>query len=342
MLSGKTILITGGTGSFGKKMVEVILARYRPEKLIIFSRDELKQYDMSQKWSAEKYPCMRYFLGDVRDKDRLVRAFHGVDYIIHAAALKQVPAAEYNPAEFIKTNVNGAMNVIDAAIDRNVKKVVALSTDKACNPANLYGATKLCSDKLFLAASVYGGQDGTVFSVVRYGNVVGSRGSVIPFFTKEAAKGVLPITDVRMTRFWITLDQAADFVLKALALSKGSEVFVPKIPSMKITDLAKAIAPECEHKIVGIRPGEKIHETLVAEDEGRNTVEYRECFVVRHNFLPGDQKNGKRCVEGFKYTSDNNTLHIGIEELRLVLARMSAEEGVAAGNHWRMEDLARG
>lgn len=342
MLNGKAILITGGTGSFGKKMVDVILARYKPEKLIIFSRDELKQYDMAQKWNPEQYPCLRYFLGDVRDKERLVRAFHGVDFVIHAAALKQVPAAEYNPAEFIKTNVNGAMNIIDAAIDRNVKKVVALSTDKACNPANLYGATKLCSDKLFLAASVYGGQDSPVFSVVRYGNVVGSRGSVIPFFTKEAAKGVLPITDVRMTRFWITLDHAADFVLKAIALSKGSEVFVPKIPSMKITDLARAIAPECEHKIVGIRPGEKIHETLVAEDEGRNTVEYKECFVVRHGFADGDDKNGKRCVEGFKYTSDNNTLSIGIEELRLMLARISDENSLSKENYWRMEDLARG
>ena len=245
-------------------MVQVILEHYKPDKLIIFSRDELKQFEMSQRWNEDKYPCIRYFLGDVRDKERLLRAFHGVDYIIHAAALKQVPAAEYNPSEFIKTNILGAMNIVDAAIEQKVKKVVALSTDKACNPINLYGATKLCSDKLFVAAKAWGGKDSPIFSVVRYGNVVGSRGSVVPFFKERAKTGVLPITDPRMTRFWITLDQAVHFVLKVLEISKGSEIFVPKIPSMKIVDLAKAIGPECSHKKIGIRPGEKIHEILIS------------------------------------------------------------------------------
>src|SRR3990172_11804549 len=250
MLNDKTILITGGTGSFGKKMVQVILEHYKPDKLIIFSRDELKQFEMSQRWNEDKYPCIRYFLGDVRDKERLMRAFHGVDYIIHAAALKQVPAAEYNPAEFIKTNILGAMNVIDAAIQNNIERVVALSTDKACNPVNLYGATKLCSDKLFVAANVYRRiGSGKIFSVVRYGNVVGSRGSVVPFFKEKVMTGVLPITDPQMTRFWITLDQAVHFVISVLELSKGGEIFVPKIPSMKITDLAKAIGPDCRQEV---------------------------------------------------------------------------------------------
>lgn len=339
MLNGKTVLITGGTGSFGKKCTEMILNEYKPKKLIIFSRDELKQFEMSQKWSAKKYPCIRYFLGDVRDKERLNRAFHGVDYIIHAAALKQVPAAEYNPAEFIKTNILGAINVIDAALLNGVKKVIALSTDKACNPVNLYGATKLCADKLFVAANAYSGQGETVFSVVRYGNVVGSRGSVIPFFKERAKTGVLPITDDRMTRFWITLDQSVHFVLKVLELAKGAEIFVPKIPSMKIVDLAKAIAPECSHKTIGIRPGEKIHETLIGEDEGRSAIEYNECFVIKQSASSSNVQNGARlCPEGFRYTSDNNPQKISIEELRRVIDQISDDYSIEE-SRWSMEDL---
>ncbi len=312
MLNGKHILITGGTGSFGKKFVQIVLENYEPERLIVFSRDELKQFEMSQRWNINKYRCIRYFLGDVRDKERLVRAFQGVDYVIHAAALKQVPAAEYNPAEFIKTNIVGAMNVIDAALFTDVKKVIALSTDKACNPINLYGATKLCSEKLFIAANVYRGigRD-KLFSVVRYGNVMGSRGSVVPFFKERAKTGVLPVTDPRMTRFWITLDQGVHFVLKVLELAKGGEIFVPKIPSMKITDLARAVAPHCKHEIVGIRPGEKIHETLISEEEGRYGVEYKQCYVIRQNILPDHldsygENGGRPCPERFSYTSDNN------------------------------------
>ncbi len=255
MLNDKTILITGGTGSFGKKCTEIILKVYKPKKLIIFSRDELKQFEMAQIFSDKQYPCMRYFIGDVRDKERLYRAFNGVDYVIHAAALKQVPSAEYNPFEAVKTNILGAENVINVAIDKGVKKVIALSTDKAANPINLYGATKLCSDKLFIAGNSYVGKDDTIFSVVRYGNVVGSRGSVIPFFLKQRETGVLPITDPRMTRFWITLEQGVNFVLNCLERMVGGELFVPKIPSMNIMDLVKAIAPECKTKIIGIRPG---------------------------------------------------------------------------------------
>ncbi len=341
MLNGKTILITGGTGSFGKKCIEIILKDYIPKKLIVFSRDELKQFEMGQTWSTKKYPCLRYFLGDVRDKDRLLLAFHEVDYVIHAAALKQVPAAEYNPAEFIKTNILGAMNVIDAALQNKVKKVIALSTDKACNPINLYGATKLCSDKLFVAANAYAGHENTFFSVVRYGNVVGSRGSVVPFFKERAKTGILPITDSRMTRFWITLDQGVHFVLKVLELAKGAEIFVPKIPSMKITDLAKAIAPECTHKIIGIRPGEKIHETLIGEDEGRNTIEYNECYIIRQN--TSDRKElinngGRQCAEGFEYTSDNNPQIISIKELRQILEQISDDYSIER-SRWSMEDI---
>ena len=339
MLNDKTILITGGTGSFGKKMVQVILEHYKPDKLIIFSRDELKQFEMSQRWNEDKYPCIRYFLGDVRDKERLLRAFHGVDYIIHAAALKQVPAAEYNPSEFIKTNILGAMNIVDAAIEQKVKKVVALSTDKACNPINLYGATKLCSDKLFVAAKAWGGKDSPIFSVVRYGNVVGSRGSVVPFFKERAKTGVLPITDPRMTRFWITLDQAVHFVLKVLEISKGSEIFVPKIPSMKIVDLAKAIGPECSHKKIGIRPGEKIHEILISEDEGHNVIEYNECYVLKQKLSDSSDLNGgRRCAEDFKYASDNNQDVISIEALRQVLEQISDDYSIES-NRWSMEDI---
>ncbi len=317
MLNDKVILITGGTGSFGKKMVQIVLSKFKPKKLIIFSRDELKQFEMSQKYNTKKYPCIRYMLGDIRDKDRLYQGFNGVDYVIHAAALKQVPAAEYNPEEFIKTNVLGGMNVIDACLYNNVKKVIALSTDKACNPINLYGATKLCSDKLFTAANVYSGTTkDTRFAVVRYGNVLGSRGSVIPFFKERAQTGVFPITDASMTRFWITLDQAVHFVLASLSKMRGGEIFVPRIPSMKITDLAKAIDPNCKQEIVGIRPGEKVHETLLSEDEARNASQFKECFVVQtkensrqdlFDSIKSDEKNSQVCPEGFQYTSDNTS-----------------------------------
>jgi UDP-N-acetylglucosamine 4,6-dehydratase len=344
MLNGKNILVTGGTGSFGKKFTQIVLEEYEPEKLIILSRDELKQFEMSQRWSMKKYPCIRYFLGDVREKDRLMRAFDGVDYVIHAAALKQVPAAEYNPTEAIKTNILGAMNVIDAALYNNVKRVIALSTDKACNPINLYGATKLCSDKLFVAANVYRGFDrDTIFAIVRYGNVLGSRGSVVPFFKERSKTGVLPITDPRMTRFWITLDQGVHFVLKVLELAKGGEIFVPKIPSMKITDLAKAIAPECSHEIVGIRPGEKVHESLIGEDEGRNAIEYRECYVVRQNQFHGENiphidNGGRLCPEGFTYTSDNNPDTLSIKELRRILEQISDDYSIEKAR-WALEDV---
>jgi UDP-N-acetylglucosamine 4,6-dehydratase len=344
MLNDKNILITGGTGSFGKKFVQIVLENYKPQKLIVFSRDELKQFEMSQKWGVRKYPCIRYFLGDVRDKDRLVRAFHGVDYVIHAAALKQVPAAEYNPAEFIKTNIMGAMNVIDAALFNNVKKIIALSTDKACNPINLYGATKLCADKLFVAANVYRGSDkNTIFTIVRYGNVLGSRGSVVPFFKERSKAGVLPITDPRMTRFWITLDQGVHFVLKVLELAKGGEIFVPKIPSMKITDLAAAIAPKCPYEVVGIRPGEKIHETLIGEDEGRYATEYNECYVIRQDHLHFEKNSifkegGRLCPEGFEYRSDNNSEKLSVEELGRILEEISDDYSIER-TRWSLEDV---
>jgi len=345
MINGKTILITGGTGSFGKKMTQIILDQYQPKKLIIFSRDELKQFEMSQRWSPEKYPSIRYFIGDVRDKERLIRAFDNVDYVIHAAALKQVPAAEYNPEECIKTNVIGAMNVIGASLENDVKKVVALSTDKACNPINLYGATKLCSDKLFTSANVYRGfEHSTTFTVVRYGNVVGSRGSVVPFFKERAKTGVLPITDPRMTRFWITLDQGVHFVLHVLELSKGGEIFVPKIPSMKITDLAQAIAPDCKQEIVGIRPGEKIHESLIGEDEGRNTIDFKNCYIVLSRLYPGKKSfqihNGKACPEGFSYSSEDNPQTISVEALRNILEKIE-DDYIIEKTRWSLDDVSR-
>lgn len=325
MLNDKTILVTGGTGSFGKKLTEIVLSRYNPRKYIVFSRDELKQYEMRQQYDEDKYRGVRYFIGDVRDRDRLYRAFDGVDIVIHAAALKQVPTAEYNPFEAIKTNVVGAANVIDAAIDRGVKKVIALSTDKAANPINLYGATKLCSDKLFIAANNYSGYHGTRFSIVRYGNVVGSRGSVIPFFLKMRETGVLPITDLRMTRFWITLEQGVDFVLACLDRMEGGEIFVPKIPSMKVVDLARTIAPECKVQVVGIRPGEKLHEVMVPEDDARNTLEYDDYYAILPTFRDWDKQKymsengGKPCPEGFRYSSDTNTRWLSVEELRSMI-----------------------
>lgn len=316
-----TILVTGGTGSFGKKFISTILKEKKPKKVIVFSRDELKQSEMAQEYSDSR---LRFFLGDVRDKERLNRACDGVDLIVHAAALKQVPAAEYNPFEVIKTNIFGAENVISAGIDHNIKKVIALSTDKAANPINLYGATKLCSDKLFVSANNYVGVGHpTRFSVVRYGNVVGSRGSVIPLFKRLAPTGVLPITDRRMTRFWITLDQGVRFVLDSLDRMCGGEIFVPKIPSVRITDLAEVVGPQCKFKEVGIRPGEKLHEVMVPEDDARNTIEYEKYFVIQPAFhwwnlnnYENNKEKGRPCPDNFKYSSDTNSHWLKIEEIR--------------------------
>ena len=326
MLDDKNILITGGTGSFGKKATEIILNRYNPRRLIIFSRDELKQFEMAQQFPDSKYDCIRYFIGDVRDKERLFRAFHNVDIVIHAAALKQVPAAEYNPFEAVKTNIIGAQNVINVSIDQNVKRVIALSTDKAANPINLYGATKLCSDKLFIAGNSYVGEDETVFSVVRYGNVAGSRGSVIPFFLQKKEEGVLPITDPRMTRFWITLEQGVKFVLKCLELMVGGELFVPKIPSMNIMELAKAIAPECKTEIIGIRPGEKLDEVMVPKDEAQRTIEYDDKYIIQPDFRFFEDRfspnGGKPVAEGFEYNSGTNPWKLSIDEMRNILRQL--------------------
>lgn len=322
MLDGKSLLVTGGTGSFGQKLVETVLDRHRPQRLIIFSRDELKQLEMSQRFSPQVHRCLRYFIGDVRDRDRLYRAFDGVDIVVHAAALKQVPSCEYNPLETVKTNVLGAANVIDAAIDRNVEKVVALSTDKAANPINLYGATKLCSDKLFISGNNYSGARRTRFAVVRYGNVMGSRGSVVPLFLRMRSRGVLPITDPRMTRFWITLQQGVDFVLKSLGRMQGGEIFVPKLPSINLLDLARAIAPECSTETVGIRPGEKLHETMIPEDDSRLALEYADHYVILPDpqgmgFRRGpDPEGGRPCPQGFRYSSDTNTRWLTVDQLR--------------------------
>ena len=328
MLNNKTILITGGTGSFGKKCTDIILNEHKPEKLIIFSRDELKQFEMSMIYSKEKYLCIRYFIGDVRDKERLYRAFQGVDFVIHAAALKQVPTAEYNPFEAVKTNIIGAQNVINVAIDQGVKRVIALSTDKAANPINLYGATKLCSDKLFIAGNCYVGRNHTRFSVVRYGNVVGSRGSVIPFFLKKKEDGALPITDPRMTRFWITLDQGVKFVLKCLEIMVGGELFVPKIPSMNMMDLAKAICSECKTEIIGIRPGEKLHEVMVPKDDARRTLEYEDYYLIQPDFNFWGRRfngeNGKPVSNDFEYSSDTNPWKLSIEEAREMIKKLEA------------------
>jgi len=321
MLDGKSILITGGTGSFGKKFVETTLKRHNPKRIIIYSRDEFKQDQMRQLFSEHKE--LRFFIGDVRDKDRLYRAFDGVDYVIHAAAMKQVPACEYNPFEAIKTNIHGAKNVVDAAIDRGVKKVIALSTDKAVNPINLYGGTKLVSDKLFISANAYAGGKGSVFSVVRYGNVAGSRGSVIPFFKKvlENGESELPITDMRMTRFWITLEEGVELVYKALEESRGGETYISKIPSFKISDLANAMNPAGTMKEVGIREGEKLHEVMVTQDDSRSTYEYDKHYIVYPNFewwntekhfTPG----GKAIEDGFEYNSGTNTDWLSVEELK--------------------------
>jgi len=323
MFNDKVVLITGGTGSFGKKCTEIILKRYKPKKLIIFSRDELKQWEMAQQFPDTQYDCMRYFIGDVRDAERLKRAFQGVDYVIHAAALKQVPAAEYNPFEAVKTNIIGAQNVINVSIDSGVKRVMALSTDKAANPINLYGATKLCSDKLFIAGNAYVGHDQTTFSVVRYGNVVGSRGSVIPFFLKQREQGVLTITDPRMTRFWITLEQGVDFVLWCLEHMCGGELFVPKIPSMNIMDLTAALAPGCEAKVIGIRPGERLHELMIPKDEARKTVEYEKFFVIQPDFRFWQRRctwnGGRPAADDFEYRSDNNPWRLTVDEMKAMI-----------------------
>jgi UDP-N-acetylglucosamine 4,6-dehydratase len=323
MFNDKAILVTGGTGSFGKQYVRTLLERYRPKRLIVYSRDELKQLEMQQSIDAD---CMRYFIGDVRDRERLVQAFNGVDYVIHAAALKQVPAAEYNPMECIKTNIHGAENVIHAALANNVEKVIALSTDKAANPINLYGATKLVSDKLFVAANNVAGGHRTRFAVVRYGNVVGSRGSVVPFFQKLIEQGCesLPITDARMTRFWITLKQGVDFVLKNFARMQGGEIFVPKIPSVNVADLARAMAPAIPHRIVGIRPGEKLHEIMCPSDDSHLTLEFDDHYVIK----PAIQfsgivdfsmnRLGERGVpvnSGFEFHSGRNSHFLNTEEI---------------------------
>lgn len=330
MLNNKTILITGGTGSFGKKCLQMIFQRYNPQKVIIYSRDEFKQYNMKVELANKvDMSRVRFFIGDVRDKERLMRAFHGVDYVIHAAAMKQVPTCEYNPMEAIKTNIHGAQNVIDAALDRGVKKVVALSTDKAVNPINLYGGTKLVSDKLFIAANAYTGLNNTVFSVVRYGNVAGSRGSIIPLFRTliENGETELPITDYRMTRFWITLEQGVELVFKALEEAKGGETYISKIPSFKITDLAKAMLPHGSMKEIGIREGEKLHEVMVTRDDSRTTYEYDKHYIIYPHFewldldkvlLPG----GKLVEEGFEYNSGNNKEWLDVNDLKETLRRV--------------------
>jgi len=317
IIEGKTILITGGTGSFGKKFVEIVLRDHHPQKVIVFSRDELKQFEMAHQFS--NHPNLRFFIGDVRDKNRLYRAFDGVDIVVHAAALKQIPVAEYNPFEAIKTNVLGAQNIIDAAIDCGVWRVIALSTDKAANPVNLYGATKLCSDKLFVSGNSYAAGKNTKFAVVRYGNVVGSRGSVIPFFKSIRHTGRLPITDPRMTRFWITLEQGVNFVIASLGRMHGGEIFVPKLPSMRITDLAEAIAHDCQLEFTGIRPGEKIHEVMITEDDARHTLEFSDYFIIMPEFPWWSREKvngGLPLEEGFVYSSGTNTWWLTPEELR--------------------------
>lgn len=324
MLNGKSILITGGTGSFGNEFTTYVLNNYNPEKIVIYSRDEFKQFLMAEKFKNYKYK-LRFFIGDVRDENRLERALNGIDYVVHAAAMKQVPACEYNPLEAIKTNIDGASNVINASLNMGVRRVVALSTDKAVNPVNLYGGTKLVSDKLFVSANAYVGKQDTNFSLVRYGNVAGSRGSVIPFFDELINKGEkeLPITDFRMTRFWISLQEGVKLVIKALSEARGGETFISKIPSFKITDLAKAMSPECELKEVGIRPGEKLHEIMVTREDSLHTYEYDKHFIVypqvdwwnESRLIPG----GTKIDYGFMYSSDNNKEWYSVEDLKRLL-----------------------
>jgi UDP-N-acetylglucosamine 4,6-dehydratase/5-epimerase len=324
MFDDKSILITGGTGSFGRQFVRMVLQRYKPRRLVVYSRDELKQFEMESEFNAE---CMRYFIGDVRDRDRMVQAMNGIDYVVHAAALKQVPAAEYNPMECIKTNVHGAENVIHAALANNVAKVIALSTDKAANPINLYGATKLASDKLFVAANNIVGKDRTRFSVVRYGNVVGSRGSVVPFFRKliERKSDHLPITDAKMTRFWIMLPDGVEFVFNGFQRMHGGEIFVPKIPSVRIVDLATAMAPDTPQKLIGIRPGEKLHEVMCPADDAHLTLEFEDHFVIRPTIqfvgnvdfsVNALGQRGKPVPEGFEYQSGKNPTFLDIPQIQ--------------------------
>ena len=325
------ILITGGSGSFGRAFTEYALRNLNPRKVVIFSRDELKQFQMRQDYPVETYPHVRFFIGDVRDRDRLYRALEGIDLVVHTAALKQVPTAEYNPLEAIKTNILGAANLIDAAIDRNVKRVLALSTDKAANPANLYGATKLCSDKLFVAANTYSGFHRTLFSVVRYGNVVGSRGSVIPYFLAQRKTGTITITHPKMTRFLITLSQAVEFVLRCTEDMLGGEIFLPKIPSVHITDLARVVAPECKQRVIGIRPGEKLHEVMVPEDDAHLTLDFDNHFVIQPSHSFWNQKNytdgrgGQLCPDGFRYGSDNNVQWLTDNEIQQLVALVEAK-----------------
>lgn len=331
MLNGKNILITGGTGSFGKKFLETIFKKYKPNKVVVYSRDEFKQSVMRSEYANKvDMSRVRFFIGDVRDKDRLYRAFDGIDYVIHAAAMKQVPTCEYNPFEAIKTNINGAQNVIDAALDRGVKKVVALSTDKAVNPINLYGGTKLVSDKLFIAANSYSGAQGTKFSIVRYGNVAGSRGSVIPLFTDLIKKGEkeLPITDCRMTRFWITLEQGVELVFKAISESKGGETYISKIPSFRIKDLAYAMLPDVKIKEIGIREGEKLDEIMITKDDSRQAYEYEKHYIIYPNYVwvnvsdyisPG----GTLVEDGFEYNSGNNSEWLSVEQLQTELKKLA-------------------
>lgn len=323
-LSGKVILITGGTGSFGKKFTEIVLREHDPKAVRIFSRGEFLQLQMRQQFNDD--PRLRFFIGDVRDRERIYRAMDGVDIVVHAAALKQVPVCEYNPIEAIKTNINGAINVIDAAIDKEVEKVVAISTDKAVYPVNLYGATKLVAEKLFVQSNAYTGKHRTRFSVVRYGNVVGSRGSVIPLFLEQRRTGKITITDERMTRFWITLEQGVRFVISCIERMKGGEIFVPKLPSMRIVDLAEVVAPGVEREIIGIRPGEKLHECLITEEEARHAREFDTYFVIEpeHPFWTKDSLDGgKPLPEGFKYTSDTNTWWLTKEELRQMIEELN-------------------
>lgn len=324
MFNGKSIFISGGTGSFGRKFIRTLLERYQPKRVVVFSRDELKQYEMQQEFTE---PCMRFFLGDVRDAERLHQGMRGIDYVVHAAALKHVPAAEYNPTEFIRTNVNGAENIIAAAIANGVKSVIALSTDKAASPINLYGATKLLSDKLFVAANNIAGDQATRFAVVRYGNVAGSRGSIVPFFCRLIASGAteLPITDVRMTRFWISLDHGVDFVMQSFARMQGGEVFVPKIPSIRIVDLAEAMAADLPHKLVGIRPGEKLHELMVPQDDARMTLEFADHYTIvpsiRFNNMDADfgldglGEQGMAVADDFEYRSDTNPQFLTVAQI---------------------------
>jgi|HubBroStandDraft_2_1064218.scaffolds.fasta_scaffold56720_3 UDP-N-acetylglucosamine 4,6-dehydratase len=325
--SEQAVLVTGGTGSFGKKFVEIMLKEYHPKRLVIFSRDELKQHDMRS--SGLDHPSLRYFIGDVRDLSRLERAFAGVTVVVHAAALKQVPACEYNPFEAVQTNIMGGRNVIDAAINQGVRRVLALSTDKAVNPINIYGATKLCAEKMFVQANAYAGGQDSRFSCARYGNVVGSRGSVIPVFQEQRRRGRITLTDARMTRFWLTLEQGVRFVISSIEQMHGGEIFVPKIPSMRLVDLAETIAPGCEIETVGIRPGEKLHEVLVSEDEARNTIEVEDRYIIQpsHPWWSRENwSNGKPLAEGFRYASDTNERWLTGRELQEFIAPGSMEE----------------